>query len=281
MGAGDVELAAGLIRAAELHAPDAQDIISGDDVGRIWLYRGMIVYQQGSHEDLAMDVWRQALTVDDQLQWDASAMDDNAAHGLFEALRQEVRSKPEQSVQHPGATGVATLYVDGRRVREGDVVLQGVHLAQVKCPDAQGIHGLWTDFGRRLKWLELCPDGVDTTVAAVEEEDEFEGLGPVFGSTAPQAQAQALVLAPAPLEPQRRKISTPLLVGAGSAALISGGVYLAALNSRSDFDDLSSTSMQSAEDVAALRSQTNNRVYLSVGSGVLAVGLYTAAFIQF
>ena len=156
-----------------------------------------------------------------------------------------------------------------------------MHLAQVECPGEQGTHGVWTDFGRRLKWLELCPDGVDTSVVVEEEEDEFEGLGPVFGSATTSSQAQAVVLPPAPLEPQRKKISTPLLIGAGSAALISGGMYLAALSSRAEFDDLSSTSMQSAEDVAALRSQTNNRVYLSVGSGAVALGLYTAAFIQF
>lgn len=283
MNGGDYEAAAGLIRAAELHAPEAGELLEAEQVARIWLYRGMLAHAQGSHDALAMDIWRQALVVDDEIQWDDLAYENPAAQGLFEALRAEVRGRPKVSVQHPEAVGAARLHVDGRRVGLEDTVREGIHLAQIECPEEQGMFGAWTDFDRRFRWLEMCPEGVDVTavVAEVEEEDDFGDFGPSFGAAVATADVSE-PLPPAPLQPTRRKISTPMLIGAGGAALVSGGMYLSALQSRARFDDLSASSeLQTAADVSALRTATNTRVYLSAGTGVLAVGLYTAAFIQF
>ncbi|MFT4979474.1 MAG: hypothetical protein ACI8S6_005385 [Myxococcota bacterium] len=284
MIAGDSGLAAGHIRAAEVYAPQAGAIIEASQLARIWMYRGMLAHQQGGLDDLAMDIWRQALGVDAEIAWDEGAYDDNGAHGLFEALRQEASGRLKVSVLHPGAVGAAVLYVDGRRVAEGDTVVEGIHLAQIECPDEQGTFGMWTELDRRMKWLAMCPDGVDTTVVVAAAEgggDEFGDFGPTFGGGGAVDTEVYEPLPPAPLEPYRKKVSMPLLLGAGGAALVSGGMYLAALSSRAQFDDVSSRELQSATDVSDLRQQTNSRVFISAGTGAVALGLYTAAFISF
>ena len=286
MSEGDVTTAAGLVRAAELYAPDAPDLIAGAQLGRIWMYRGMFIHMQGDQDEAAMIMWRQALTLDPELEWDSVAYPDKDGQRLFEALRAEVRSRPQVDTQAPEATGEAKLYADGQRVRSGDTVRQGIHLLQVQCPGEQGTHGEWNDLAKKFKWLQLCPEGVDTTVVVEEEDpdgDEFGDFGPMFGGDGP-ATADTTVyepLPPAPLPEPRKKVNKPLLASAGVALLASGGMYLAALNSRSQFDDLTNPELTNAQAVSDLRQQTNTRVYISAGVGVAAVGLYTAAWISF
>lgn len=282
---GDPELAAGLIRAAELHAPEAGTIMDSAELARIWMYRGMIVYGQGNPDDLATQLWRQAFAIDNEIEWDAAFYDDNDALGLFEGLRAESTGRPRAGILHPGAVGAAKLYVDGDRAAEEDTVRIGVHLAQVECPEEQGTFGVWTDFDKKFKWLKLCPAGVDTSVVVEEEpeDDEFGDFAPAFGVAAAGAGDDGPYepLPPAALAPAPKKVSMPLLVSAGGAALISGGMYLAALNSRSQFDDVYNASLHSAGDVADLKQKTNTRVVVSAGTGAVALGLYTAAFIRF
>ncbi len=278
--AGDLPLAAGYLRSAEGYGPHAAAVIEGEELARIWLYRGMIVHMSGGGQDQSMDLWRQALVVSVEVPWDEQALVDRDAQDLFEALRQEIRDRPQIDAWVPAAVGAAKLYVDGERVRAGDAVREGVHLAQIACPDEQGVFGQWTSFEKDPKWLKLCPDGVDTTVAvAEEEEDEFGEFGLSFGSAGASTDEPATPLPPT-AESARVKVSVPLLVGAGGAALISGGMYLAALSSRAQFDDVTSPSIQTIDDVSAMQQQTNTRVYLSAGSGAVALGLYAAAFLD-
>ena len=285
---GDVPTAAGYIRAAELYAPTAGALIEGEQLGRIWMYQGMLVHRQDSSSEIPMQLWRQALTVAPDLAWDEEAYNDRTAQGLFEALRAEVRSRPQQDAQIPEAVGAAKLYVDGARIRAGETVREGLHLIQVECPDDQGTFGQWEDFSKKVKWLALCPSPVDTSVVVeeAEEEDEFGDFGPTFGGggdsiAASTSDEDLEPLPPAPLPPPRARVNMPLLASAGVAALASGGMYIAALSSRKQFDDLGSTTIVSADDISALRQQTNTRVYISAGAGAAALGLYTAAFIQF
>lgn len=281
----DLPLAAGYVRAAELYAPQAPQTIDSEELGRIWLYRGMILYKQNAEDAAqAMDQWRQALAINTELEWDREALDNNNARGLFEALRREVRDYPELDIGVPEKVGAAKLYVDGNRVSAEDEVLEGVHLAQVECPDEQGTFGLWTQFDKPIKWFQLCPDGVDTSVEVADDEpeDDFGEFGPMFGSGDNTAVDNTVYepLPPAKLE-KKKKVNVPLLASAGAAALVGGGMYIAALSSRNQYDDLNNPDVQSIQDLEDLRRQTNTRVYISAGAGVVAIGLYTAAFINF
>ncbi|MEL6346892.1 MAG: hypothetical protein AAFV53_27515 [Myxococcota bacterium] len=280
----DLKLAAGYIRAAELYAPQAPTPIPSDELGRIWLYRGMILYKQNADDaQEAMSQWRQALAINTDLEWDRQALENNDARGLFEALRREVRDRPKVDPKAPEKIGAANLFVDGNDLSDEPVIIEGVHLAQVECPDEQGTFGEWTEFEKPARWLQLCPEGVDTSVVVEEEEpeDEFADFGPVFGSG--PGEVDNTVYEPlSPVDPiSRKKVNVPLLASAGAAAVVAGGMYLAALSSRNQYDDLNNTNAQTIQDLEDLRSQTNNRVYISAGAGVVAVGLYTAAFINF
>ena len=263
----DLATAASYIRAAQGYAPQSPDVLEGEQLGRIWLYRGVIASMIGEREDDVMNLWRQAFVAS------------GPERDLFEALRQEVQGRPRVDARVPEAIGAAQLYVDGGLRIAGDGVREGMHLAQITCPDEQGTFGVWTDFTeRKFDWLAMCPEGVDTTVVVADDGDGFDLFAPSF-SGGGVVSAPAEPLPPAP-EMSRVRISTPLLLSAGGTALISGGLYLAALSSRSQFDDLGSSEVQNAADVSALRKQTNTRVYLSAGTGVVAVGLYTAAFLD-
>ncbi|MFT5682078.1 MAG: hypothetical protein ACI8RZ_002996 [Myxococcota bacterium] len=277
---GDLATAAGYIRAAKSYAPESPDILEPDELGRIWLYRGVIASKVGEDEDEVMDLWRQAFVVSPDIQWDEIAMTSGPERDLFEALRQEVQGRPRVSAMVPEKLGAAKIYVDGGKRISGDGVREGMHLGQITCPDEQGTFGVWTDFTeRKFDWLTLCPGGVDTSVVATDdEEDEFGDFGPAFGGGG-VAEGPGDPLPPAPVEP-RVSVSMPLLLSAGGTALISGGLYLAALSSRGQFDDLTNPDLQTAANVSDQRKKTNTRVYLSAGAGVAAVGLYTAAFLD-
>ena len=279
---GDLATAAGYIRAARSYAPESPDVLEADQLARIWLYRGMIASMLGEDEDEVMDLWRQSFVVDPDIQWDEAAMANGPARDLFEALRQEVQGRPRVDAKIPEKVGAAKLYVNGGKRIFGDGVREGEHLAQIECPDEQGTFGVWTDFtDRKFDWLAMCPAGVDVSVV-VDDEDEDDGfgdMGPSFGGGGVVDEGPFEPLPPAPAEP-RVSVSMPLLISAGGAALISGGLYAMALSSRAQFDDLSNPDLQTVSDVTDLRKKTNTRVYLSAGTGAVALGLYTAAFLD-
>ncbi|MDG1482107.1 MAG: hypothetical protein P8R54_21120 [Myxococcota bacterium] len=277
---GDLVTAAGYIRAAKSFAPTAPDILKPDELGRIWLYRGMMASMVGEAEEEVMDLWRQAFVVSPDIQWEEAVMASGPERDLFEALRQEVQGRPRVDVRVPEMSGAAVIYVDGGKRIAGDGVREGMHLGQISCPDEQGTFGIWTDFtDRKLDWLALCPGGVDTAVVVEDDDDdEFGDFGPSFGGSV--ADAEPFEPLPPAVAEARVAASMPLLLSAGGTALISGGLYLAALSSRGQFNELTNPELQTAADVSALRKQTNTRVYLSAGAGVIAVGLYTVAFLD-
>ena len=113
-------------------------------------------------------------------------------------------------------------------------------------PD-DGIYGQWVTFPKKkVKWLKLCPNGVDTSLIPepeeAEEEDMFsfgDALGeeeegcPLPGEETEEQVADASGDAPppgpAPLIEHR--VSWPL-VAAGTGLLVGGGTALAIASSR-------------------------------------------------
>jgi hypothetical protein len=178
--AKDWAAAEAALQRAEKAAMAASAPVSPAELGSIWMIRGVIFRAQADPKGRYNDQWRQALVVDNSLPWDESLIADGDAFSLFEALRVEVRGRAKAPVGLPEAVGAAKAFVDGQRVKAGDSALSGVHLAQVTCPDAC-TYGAWTTLQPPPSWLQLCPGGVDTAAAPAEDDDEFEGMGPVFG----------------------------------------------------------------------------------------------------
>ena len=157
------------------------------------------------------------------MPWDTGLVPNGEERALFEALRKEVEDRGSVDVGAPPATGLAVLYVDGRRVRAGDTAMAGRHLAQITCPDGT-TRGRWTDFEKPLRWFKLCPEGVDTTVVAADEgaTDDELGLLPVWNDE----PAVEVAPAPAPVETvarlDRGGPSRTVLLASGGALVAVG-----------------------------------------------------------
>jgi len=223
----------------------AEGVAPNDVLASYWYYRALLVLSRGKSKP-AMEPFRQALVVDNAFVWDKELSKDKDARRLFEALRNEVRSRDVQSPKVPEKMGMAQAYVDGTRVRAGDWVSIGTRLAQVQCPEGD-VYGQWTSFEDELDWLALCPYTVDTSVdiyAVTGPTDEFGGLdtfggGPVEPPTSsPEEQPASAVKEEPPAEsspkPTASKpqstlaaLATPqnMVIGAG-AGLMVGGVVM-------------------------------------------------------
>lgn len=232
--AGEYRDALKVIKQLEGSFPEMSELVDQRELATLWLYRGVAEHHRGAKKDRDVNAWRQALIIDNEIPWDTSLVESDDVFGLFEALRGEVRSRSTRSPGIPEATGAAELYVNGVRLREDEPMLEGIHLAQIKCPDEQGIFTEVTDFSRPVDWFALCPDGVDTSV--VIEEDEWAEFGPVFGPspdetaaapdesvTDPEATAEPVT--PAVPEKTSPRFSPNLaLLSTGGALLVSGTV---------------------------------------------------------
>jgi hypothetical protein len=177
--AGEYKPALKMLKQLEKAFPELDALVEQRELSTMWLYRGVAEHLRGAKKDRDVNAWRQALIIDNEVPWDTSLVESDDSFGLFEALRGEVRSRNTRSPGIPEMTGAAELYVNGVRLREDEPMLEGIHLAQIKCPDEQGVFSTVTDFSQPVDWFALCPDGVDTSV--VINEDEWAEFGPVFG----------------------------------------------------------------------------------------------------
>jgi hypothetical protein len=179
---GEKRAARRSLKLAEVAIVEGEGVVPPVHLARYWYLVGMELHLRRKSSK-SMDAWRKVLIVDPRFEWDIELVADKDPRRLFEALRGEIRVRTEVDAQVPEKVGAATLWVDGARVRHTDVVSSGMHLLQVVCPD-ETVHGEWTELpSEKLDWLELCPDGVDTSVVIVEEaagEDDFDGMAPDF-----------------------------------------------------------------------------------------------------
>ncbi len=286
----DTAAAMASVDSAELAATQLESLARPAIIGRVHYYRGMALFLDGKQDD-AMNAWRTALLIDNELQWDENIAKDGTAQDLFEALRKEVRDRPQVDAMVPPMLGLAKLYVDGERICPRGVVQEGTHLVQVECPEDR-IYGEWVTFPKKkVKWLKLCPNGVDTSLVPAPEEpaeeDMFsfdDALGeeeagcPLPGEEPAEAVADdpgaAPPPGPAPLVEHR--VSWPL-VAAGTGLLVGGGVALAVASSRkSTFENTTYTSITDVESAAK---KVNNVAWVGTGLSVVGGGLCVAAVI--
>lgn len=179
---GEKRAARRSLKLAEVAIVEGEGVVPPVYLARYWYLVGMELHLRRKSSK-SMDAWRKVLIVDPRFEWDIELVADKDPRRLFEALRGEIRVRTEVDAQVPEKVGAATLWVDGARVRHTDVVSAGMHLLQVVCPD-ETVHGEWTELpSKKLDWLGLCPDGVDTSVVIVEDaagEDDFDGMAPDF-----------------------------------------------------------------------------------------------------
>ncbi|MCK6507888.1 hypothetical protein L6R53_31730 [Myxococcota bacterium] len=183
--ADDLKAATQALDAAQEAAPTEGAVVPARLLAQVFYYRGVLELKGGDKKGKALDALRQALLIDNAFEWDSEVLDQDDPRSLFEALRAEVRSRPRVDAMVPEQVGAARLYVDGSRRSAGDEVLEGMHLAQIECPDG-AVYGKWTDFAKDPRWLKLCPGGVDTSVVVADTgpaEDEWADFGPVFGDS--------------------------------------------------------------------------------------------------
>jgi hypothetical protein len=294
LAAEDFGAAEASIASAEAAAVNLEGIAQPGLIARVHYLRGMQAHLTDANE-AAMNHWRTALLIDNAHQWDEGIAKDDRAQDLFEALRAEVRDRPDVDAMVPPLLGLAELYIDGGRVCPGDTVQEGLHLAQVSCPEDR-VYGQWADFPRKkMKWLKMCPNGVDVNaVPAPKEESEGDmfGLGDALGGEDEgcplpgDAPEEVAAVAPVPTEAPpasgnpliQRSVSWPM-VAAGTGLLLGGGVALGVAGSRrAEFRD-PGTVYNTTADVEAAAKKVNGASWLGTGLTVAGGGLCVAAVI--
>jgi hypothetical protein len=234
--AGDLKALDAALRAAEAAAAGASVPVPGRELAQLHLLRGLALRRAGDPKGRAMDPWRAALAADPEVPWDEALYQDDSGFTLFEALRDEAASRGRISAGVPDPIGAAVCYVDGQRVRAGDEVAEGRHLAQIQCDDGV-LRGAWHDFAKPLKWVRLCPGGVDLAAAPAaapaDEDDPLAAMGPSFGEPVDAPPADGPPADPAPAAPagDRPAVAArggpgPLVIGlyAGGGTLLVGSV---------------------------------------------------------
>lgn len=254
--------------AAYDYAPTAKTILKAKDLAQIWYLRGMVAHLQS--ED-PLDDWRQALVLYPDTKWDEALSTDESAQDAFWALKAEVQSRKIVSLQVPEQYGQALLYVDGYERAPADFAYQGMHLAQIQCPQGE-IFGKWSKFEKTHKWLKMCPYKFDVTdMPEAEEEDEWAMFGgSMGGDDAPSVNMDNQMVAP----PLWERLHKPTLYGAGGAAVVSAGLYMVALGNNKKFSDLNNTDIKTIDDLKSLQSTTNTIAITSASLGVVSGVLY-------
>ncbi len=163
----DFERATALLAEAEELAPQSPTVVVGPQLARIHYYRGIVEFYVGDRDRKALDEFRKALVLDLTYPWDTSLVVEEEPQALFEALRNEVASRPQVKLGAPDDVPGLRAYVDGRLVHPYDTVIEGRHLVQVLCPDNQ-LKGAWHTFGDPPDWFSFCP-GVEPTASGDSE----------------------------------------------------------------------------------------------------------------
>lgn len=306
IASGDAASASGQLDSVEKGAEALGEVVDSAALARYWFYRGVVDWMKDGNVDDGGSAWRMALIVDNEFQWDEDLVKDRDAQDFFLALRAEVRSRPLVNPGVPEATGEARIYVDGIRVRAGDLVLDGTHLAQIRCPDL-ATFGEWSSFTKAPKYFKKCPGGVDVTVVVEESEDEdddFGDMGPAFGggdeAAAPAGpppdpvqdvtdtvargagiivNADGTTSIGGDVEVIRKKVIWPAFAGGVVAAGAAGALQVIALNQAAAYNDVGNPDYQDADALAELRKKTNRNqtlVYplLAVSGGLLFTATY-------
>jgi hypothetical protein len=283
---GDPDAALDHLESAEEAAESLGQVANARMLARLWHLRGAALHKAG--DDNYMDAWRVALVIDNEYPWDEKLVDDGTAWNLFEALRAEVRDRPDVDPGVPEATGAAKIFVDGERRRAGDMVKEGTHLGQIECPDAT-VHGTWTTFKRAPKWFKLCPDGVDTSVIVADDDgadDEWGDMGPAFGAEPGDGDADATATSEAAMGPQapvevvRKKVLWPAFAAGVGTAAAAGAFQAIALRQNANYNDINNPDYQTAADLEQLRKATNRNQTLVYPLLAVSGGLFFAATYQ-
>lgn len=301
---GDSKTALALLDAAEDTAEGLGEVVNSRSLAQYWFYRGVASWMKGGTVDDGGEAWRNALIVDNDFEWEENLVEDRDAQDFFLALRAEVRSRPLVNPAVPEATGEARIYVDGIRVRAGDLAREGTHLAQIRCPDL-ATFGEWSTFAKAPKYFKKCPGGVDTSVIVEEaeaEEDDFGDMGPAFGGggddeapagpppdptqevTDTIARGAGVVAseddaAGGEVEVIRKKVIWPAFGAGVAAAGAAAAMQIVALNQNRAYNDVEGGDYETADELADLRKKTNRNqtlVYplLAVSGGLLFTATY-------
>lgn len=264
--AKEYQKAENLLDQAYDQAPDSTEIINASDLSQIWYLRGVSAQLQGSDP---LDDFRQALVLYPDKDWDKELSADEAAQDAFWAVKSEIQSRQIVPLQVPEQYGQAKLYVDGYERKPAHYAYQGMHLAQIKCPEGE-IFGKWSNFEKTHKWLKMCPYKFDVTdMPAAAEEDEWAMFGGAQDAP-PEVNMSNEVVAP----PLWQRLHKPTLYGAVGSGVVSIGLYGLAMSNNQKFKDLAGAGITTLDEAEALRSTTNTIAITSAVLGVSSGGLY-------
>ena len=271
-----------ILEGAERAFERSYTIVKAQDLATVFYYRG--VAAQLNQSD-GIPHFRSALSAYPSLEWDNELSADELSQDIFAQVKREISGRSKVDPYIPEKVGLAKVYINGVQRNSGEKVISGIHLAQIKCPKGD-VYGKWTDFSKPVKWLKMCPYKVDVDAVPVPVENEWASLMPsgipsigsipsISGVTTPAASKEdedVVVLS------AWQKINKPYLAVAAGLATLSGLSYSAASTANSEYYDIDNPEINSMDDLNALQSRTNRYMSASIGLGIGAAAMYTAAF---
>ncbi|MCB9792789.1 MAG: hypothetical protein H6741_08660 [Alphaproteobacteria bacterium] len=173
---GDFEGARALLDKAEGHAAQSTSVVTSSSLASIHFYRGVLEYYDGDRDKKTLDHWRLALLADQNYAFDKSLVADQEPQDLFEALRMEIRARPHSEAGVAEGSDVR-VFVDGRLLKEYDMVVSGRHLVQVLCAD-QRLVSSWHEFGDAPDYYAACGEQAVVTEVTDEPTEPVETKEP-------------------------------------------------------------------------------------------------------
>jgi hypothetical protein len=255
-------------------------VYTPEQISFLYLYRGNARYLQSEGDGL--DDWRKALIIHPYLEWDENLVTDGQAWDIFLAIKGEIRTRNEIDLSIPEKNGRAVIYVDGIQRLQGDMVPEGEHFVQVKCPK-DDVQSFYTTFRKSIKWVKACPYKYDVNEEVeVIIENEWDAFGPAFGNTDAPIDINEEVETSDGQEEEEyvspwQRIDKNLVYASTGLVLVGSVLYTRALSEKNAYMDFDNPDIKTLEDLQDLRKKTNNHFYASMGSFGTAAGVYSYA----
>ena len=159
LAAQDWKAARAALDAAEAAAPTNEALITAQDLGRLFFYRGLIEWRAGDKEKGAPGWWRKANAIAPGFAPDADLLPETDAQDLYYALNGEIKQLAQVTVALPEDPGDVVIFVSGRRLEASDSISPGVQFVQMRCSEGNLV-GAWYEYGPPPPdYLVLCSGG--------------------------------------------------------------------------------------------------------------------------
>lgn len=130
----DFDTALVLLEAFESHALEASPPVTSAALADLNFLMGVLEFYLNQDEEAAKSRWAWTLQIDPAFKWD-EALVGGVGQEVFEDVRATVKNAATFTPIPEGQVANIPVFVDGTRLRPGNLVQAGRHLVQARCTD--------------------------------------------------------------------------------------------------------------------------------------------------